>query len=193
MENTNYTDQLEQMRKELNDLKLKVENKGRLNDNNLRTVLQTRLDGISRRARRLMVCILCQIPLWTYLSQQLNLSNAFLIATYIILLVSMVALYLVNKTSDLSMTDDLKYTAQRLVEMKKRRQMKRMIGIPVALVWVGFLIMELQREMEHNTYMIYVGVVVISAFLGLVIGTIIYRKFQRSNDEMIQYIEELEK
>ena len=87
---------------------------------------------------------------------------------------------------------DLKETANKLVEMKKRRTLQEKIAfcvLPIWMLWLGY-------EFYHNiadhseAIAIMIGAVV-GGVIGGAIGLSIYFKWQRKNDEMIEQINDL--
>lgn len=194
MENKNYTDQFDEMRRQLNHIKESIEKKGGLSDSHLREIFETKKSDISNRMRILTSMVFCQLPVWGYLSRDLNLSHAFIICTYVILLSALAVMLYINKTSNISFNRDVRQTVEALTKMKRRRVIMRMIGIPIIIAWVVWLVIEIQKGSPiEEPFMVLIDIVLIAAAAGIIIGTVAFRKLQRINDEMIRSLEELQK
>ena len=173
MENLNNMNELEEMRRELQVLKDKVERKGVLNERLVKQSIKDKMNDIHRTLYKLVVVVLLAIPLW-------------------IMYVSVFFDWIINRMDVDNLGKDLKETANSLMEMKKRRSLQEKIAfcvLPIWMLWLGY-------EFYHNiadhseAIAIMIGAVV-GGVIGGAIGLSIFFKWQRKNDEMIEQINDL--
>jgi TRAP-type C4-dicarboxylate transport system permease small subunit len=107
----------------------------------------------------------------------------------------------VNRTSDRDfMRGNLMETAQRLTRMKQIRNQQLLFGMIVLVVWMGWLVYEVYMA-GHSApagsdllpvSWCYLGGIFVGGVIGLILGLKIFFKMQRTNDEIIDQIEEME-
>ena len=192
MENLNNMNELEEMRRELQVLKDKVERKGVLNERLVKQSIKDKMNDIHRTLYKLVVVVLLAIPLWIFIKYTQNLSWPLTIFTILMMVVSVGFDWFINRMDTDNVDKDLKETANKLVEMKKRRTLQEKIAfcvLPIWMLWLGY-------EFYHNiadhseAIAIMIGAVV-GGVIGGAIGLSIYFKWQRKNDEMIEQINDL--
>ena len=193
MENIENMNELEEMRRELQVLKEKVERKGVLNEQLVRQSIKDKMSDIRRTVYKLLVVVLLAIPLWIFIKYQHNLSWPFTIFTILMMSVSAGFDWYINRMDDASIGGDLKDTARRLVEMKKRRSLQEKIGcfvmLPLWMVWAGY---EFYHNIADSTEALCLVIgMLVGGVVGLAIGLSIFFKWQRKNDEMIEQINNL--
>ena len=110
--------------------------------------------------------------------------------------VSSIMDFFVNRLSDKSiMNENLLELSQKLVKMKKIRKTQTIIGLIVVALWVAWLMYEVYTHGSNNISEEYAKMMMISmgigALIGGSIGVSIYLKMQRTNDDLIQQIEDL--
>ena len=193
MENLNNMNELEEMRQQLQVLKDKVEKQGVLNEQLVRKSIKDKMNDIRRTIYKLIVVVILAIPLWIMIKYQQNLSWPVTIFTILMMVVSVGFDLYINRMDVGSTGSDLKETANRLVEMKKRRSLQEKIAclvvVPIWLVWLGYEFYQNAQDQESGIIMLIsmaIGVVIGGAF-----GLSIFFKMQRKNDEMIEQINEL--
>ena len=193
MENLNNMNELEEMRQQLQVLKDKVEKQGVLNEQLVRKSIQDKMSDIRRTIYKLIVVVILAIPLWIMIKYQQNLSWPVTIFTILMMVVSVGFDLYINRMDVGSTGSDLKETANRLVEMKKRRSLQEKIAclvvVPIWLVWLGYEFYQNAQDQESGIIMLIsmaIGVIIGGAF-----GLSIFFKMQRKNDEMIEQINEL--
>ena len=193
MENLNNMNELEEMRQQLQVLKDKVEKQGVLNEQLVRKSIKDKMNDIRRTIYKLIVVVILAIPLWIMIKYQQNLSWPVTIFTILMMVVSVGFDLYINRMDVGSTGSDLKETANRLVEMKKRRSLQEKIAclvvVPIWLVWLGYEFYQNAQDQESGIIMLIsmaIGVIIGGAF-----GLSIFFKMQRKNDEMIEQINEL--
>lgn len=185
--------ELEMMRQELQALKDKVNSQGVLNERLVRKSVKDKMSDIHRAVFKMAILVILVIPVWLLIKYQNHLSWPLTIFTILMLVVSVFFDWYINRMDVSTMDSDLRETACKLVEMKKRRVLQEKIGcfavLPLWLVWLGY-------EFYHNTpdpdtalpMLIGMGA---GGVIGGIIGLRIFFKWQRKNDEMIEQINEL--
>lgn len=193
MENMENMNELEEMRQELQALKNKVERKGVLNERLVRKYIQDKMNDIRRTLYKLIVVVLLAIPLWIFIKYTQHLSWPLTIFTILMMVVSIASDWCINRVDVGSIGEDLKVTANRLVEMKKRRSLREKIGclvvLPIWALWVGYEFY--QNAPDHDSGIIMLVSMAIGGVIGGAAGLSIFYRWQRKNDEMIEQINNL--
>ena len=193
MENIENRNELEEMRRELQALKDKVERKGVLNEKLVKKSIRDNMKGIHHTIYKLLAVAVLVTPLWLFIKYQYNLSWPLFIFTLLIMYVSIFFDWFINRIDVDNLGKNLKETANSLLEMKKRRSLQEKIAclvvVPIWLVWLGYEFYQNAQDQESGIIMLIsmaIGVVIGGAF-----GLSIFFKMQRKNDEMIEQINEL--
>ena len=193
MENLNNMNELEEMRQQLQALKNKVERQGVLNERLVKQSIKDKMSDIHRTLYKLVVIVLLAIPLWIFIKYTQHLSWPLTIFTILMMVVSVGFDWYINRMDTDNVDKDLKETANKLVEMKKRRTLQEKIAclvvLPVWVVWVGYEFY--QNAPSHESGVIMLISMAIGLVIGGAIGVSIFFKWQRKNDEMIEQINDL--
>lgn len=193
MENLNNMNELEEMRQQLQALKNKVERQGVLNEQLVRKSIRDNMKGIHRTIYLLLALVVLITPVWLMIKYQNNLSWPLLIFTLLIMYVGVFFDWYINRMNVDNMGNDLKETASRLLEMKKRRSLHEKIGcfvvVPVWMLWLGYEFYS--NNANHTEAIAMVAGMLIGGLIGGAIGLSIYFKWQRKNDEMVEQINNL--
>ena len=198
MENQNYNlddfNELDDLRQQIKNLKDKVDQQGRLNEDLVKKAIQGKMRGVHSTIIKLAILAIAVIPLYIMMKYKVGLSWPLVIFTIIFLLSSVTSDYFINRIDVSHMGDDLVETANKLVKMKKNRVIAQRIGIGVVLVWLVWFCYEYFKLNsvygEAVAWGSLIGIFVGAAIGGL-IGLRIFNKMQRANDEMIDQINEL--
>ena len=193
MENIENMNELEEMRQQIKALKDKVERKGILNENLVKKSIRGKMRNIHSIIYKLIAMCALVSPIWILIKMQYNLSWPYLICTLLMMYVSLFFDWYVSRMDVERMFDDLKETARKLVQMKKRRALHEKIGtlvvVPLWLLWTGY---EFYTHIEDPIIaksMIIGGAV--GGVIGAIIGISIYIKMQRKNSEILEEIESI--
>ncbi len=186
--------ELDDLRRQVNDLKLKVDQQGRLNEELVKKAIQGKMRGVHSIIFKLAMLAVLSIPCYILMKYQVGLSWPLTIFTIVFLLSSVTSDYLINRINVSHMGDDLVGTANKLITMKRHRVIGQRIGIAVAVLWLIWFCYEYFKL--NSVYGLDVAwVSLIGVFAGAVLGGIIgmrlFNKMQRANDEMIDQINEL--
>ena len=200
MDTNKDTQELEQMRQQMDILKRKLEQQEIVNDQIIRQSMKSRMSWINRyRWISLFAApfvALCFIPSMFsgIISWQLY------IFTIIMVLASTIADFVINRISDNTMMNSsLIEISEKLTKMKRLRRMVTIIGLVVVVFWLIWLLYEIYAtaegaDLETRKYTIgFMIAVGIGAFIGGAIGLTIYFKMQSTNDDIIRQIEELKR
>ena len=186
--------ELDDLRRQVNDLKLKVDQQGRLNEELVKKAIQGKMRGVHSIISKLAILAVLSIPCYILMKYQVGFSWPLTIFTIVFLLSSVTSDYLINRINVSHMGDDLVGTANKLITMKRHRVIGQRIGITVAVLWLIWFCYEYFKL--NSVYGLDVAwVSLIGVFAGAVLGGIIgmrlFNKMQRANDEMIDQINEL--
>ena len=146
MENIENRNELEEMRRELQALKDKVERKGVLNEKLVKKSIRDNMKGIHHTIYKLLAVAVLVTPLWLFIKYQYNLSWPLFIFTLLIMYVSIFFDWFINRIDVDNLGKNLKETANSLLEMKKRRSLQEKIAfcvLPIWMLWLGY-------EFYHN-------------------------------------------
>ena len=194
MENNNQNTELELMRSQMEDFKAQLDKQKIVNE-------KMSMSWI----KRYVYFECCLVPLlavsWFAIKEFAHLSwlnYAFLMT---VVIVSVIADYRIN-VSAISDADysrnNLLTTIKKLTRMKRLRSIDMMIEIPVMVVWLLWSGIEVWMYMPADApdfarAAAYGGIVggVIGGVCGLIFAFRIFLKMQRTNDEVISQINEL--
>lgn len=121
-----------------------------------------------------------------------QVSLLFYVSTVLIAALDIIVEMVINKTgNNLWQEADLLTARQTLVQMKQRRKKVEIISIPLVMIWLSFLAFELFRN--STDALMLSTLAVIGGLIGWGMGLLAYRDMQRTNDELIQEIDQLKK
>jgi len=203
-QNSNYNDinelnELDDLRQQLNALKNKVDQQGRLNEGLVKKAIQGKMRGLHRNIFWYCLILGLFVPfiIWSFID--MGMSWPFICFTLFIFAGSFTAEYFINRMKISNMGNDLVETARKLLQMKKNRKTQLAIGYGAIAIWLPWYMFEIYKsavaEIEPSAMTSFLIIIIISiiigAGIGLAIGLNFYRKLQRANDEMIDQINEL--
>lgn len=186
--------QFEEMRKQMEMLKSKLDKQEIVNEKILRKSMKKNMNNITRRYTILMVLALLMIPYAYYVFvNMMGYSIGFWIATVVFMLIS--CGFTVWNGRDLYtgnlMEKNLLEVRQKMALAKKRDNQWMLFGFPMLILWLAYFVYEVYQkggaEEVHTLLMA-------SAFggaVGLILGLTIHFKTQREYQEIIDQIEEM--
>ena len=199
--NNNFNDfnELDDLRQQLNDLKNKVDQQGRLNESLVKKAVQGKMKGLHRFLLRYFVIMGLFVPFIMFDFIRNQYSWPFIGFTLLIFIASFVAEYLINRMDVNRMGDDLVETARKLLQMKKNRRTQLSIGFCAIAIWIPWYAYEIYTQMAPQVSPQYtagflLGLIIaicVGVAIGMAIGMSMYRRMQRTNDEMIDQINDL--
>ena len=200
MEKINNNNELEIMRSQMASFKKQLEQQEIINSRIMSESMKKKFSWI----KKIIIGEIILIPIFLYLAfaakYNFNLSW-WSINTFIILLLCDVWCdYDINmraiKNSDYS-RDNLVNTMEKLLRMKQRRTKQTAIMLTATIVMSIWLLIEIGFHLiainaDTGMWLVFYGGGT-GAFIGVVAAWWIYRKMQKTNDEMIKQIEEISK
>ena len=189
----NTMDHMEELKQQFAILTDKLESQEINNERLFRTVMKTKMKSINKYYYWLFflglpIIILC---FQTFYSKG-QVSLLFYVFTVLLAVLDTICGMVINKMGNNQWQEaDLLTARQTLVQMKQRRKKGEIISIPLVIIWLSFFVLEVFRS-SANAFMLSTFAV-IGGLLGLGIGLLAYRKMQRTNDELIQEIDQLKK
>ena len=189
MENTDTT--LREMQEQMQQLREKLDNQKIVNERMLKKSCNQTVNRLKFKANLpilfgVAACLLVPSLL------SLGVSTYFIIFTWALMLVCIVATVLTNRHIP-SMDKDLVTAAEELTRFKKIHAEWIKFAIPMVIVWVGFLCWDLFRNEEIDTALKYSFLAGIGT--GIVLGGILGFKMRRDQlnaaDELLDQIDEL--
>lgn len=200
MEKINNNNELEIMRSQMASFKKQLEQQEIINRRIMSESMKKKFSWI----KKMIIGEIILIPIFLYLAfaakYNFNLSW-WSISTFIILLLCDVWCdYDINmraiKNSDYS-RDNLVNTMEKLLRMKQRRTKQTAIMLTATIVMSIWLLIEIGFHLiainaDTGMWLVFYGGGT-GAFIGVVAAWWIYRKMQKTNDEMIKQIEEISK
>lgn len=189
----NTIDHMEELKQQFAILTDKLEAQEINNERLFRTVMKTKMKSINKYYYWVLFLGLPVIILsFQSLYNEGRVSLLFYVSTVLIAALDIIASMIINKTGNNQWQEaDLLTARQTLVQMKQRRKKVEIISIPLVMIWLSFLALELFRN-STNALMLS-SLAVIGGVIGMGIGLLAYRKMQRTNDELIQEIDQLKK
>lgn len=197
MEKINNNNELEIMRSQMASFKKQLEQQEIINSRIMAESMKKKFSWI----KKMIIGEIILIPIFLYLAfaakYYLDLSW-WSTSTFIILLLCDVWCdYDINmraiKNSDYS-RDNLVNTMEKLLRMKQRRTKQAAVMLIGLIIWFSIEISLHLMSIDATTGMwgvFYGGVV--GGVIGIAVSWWIYRKMQKTNDEMIKQIEEISK
>lgn len=201
MENNNQNTELELMRSQMEDFKAQLDKQKIVNEKMIIGSMKKSMSWIKRYVY--FECSLVPIIAvsWFAIKEFAHLSWLNYAYLMIITIVSVIADYRIN-VSAISDADysrnNLLTTIKKLTRMKRQRSIEMMIEMPAIVLWLLWSGIEAWIYMPADApdFMrgaVYGGIVggVIGGFCGLIFAFRIFFKMQRTNDEVISQINEL--
>lgn len=200
MEKINNNNELEIMRSQMASFKKQLEQQEIINSRIMSESMKKKFSWI----KKMIIGEIILIPIFLYLAfaakYNFNLSWWSVVTFVILLLCDIWCDYDINmraiKDSDYS-RDNLIDTIEKLVKMKQRRTKQAaimLITLIGLIIWLSIEISLHLMSIDAATGMwgvFYGGVV--GGVIGIAVSWWIYRKMQKTNDEMIKQIEEISK
>ena len=200
--NQNNMTELEQMREQMNAFKSSLDKQQIVNEQLVRNSMGSKMSWIKNFIwiEMALVPILLIIMAMFHASEGLSWWLFAFLA--IGLIADVIGDYIINRMPKGQLLGgDLVATSQLLMKMKKQRSKWFVAGVIFVSIWFVWFIIEIVmklnkfcNEPNHNLVVgIMVGGLVIGALIGFFIAWIILRKMQKTNNQIIEQINQITK
>jgi len=201
MENSEYNNsELEQMRQQMSIFKNKLDKQQIINEQLVRNSMGNKFSWIKNLVwgEVILVPILLLVMASFHASQGLSWWLFAFLAFGLI--ADVIGDYIINRIPKGELlSGDLVATSQRLVKMKKQRTTWFIIGNVFCTIWVVWFIIEIIMHLKLGNNSPNHGTIVtiltlgsaIGAIIGYYIAWLIYRKMQKTNNQVIDQINQM--
>lgn len=196
MENRLISHELEEMKIQIDNLKKKLEDQTIVNEKHIRNSFRRKISDINRTVTMTIIVGILALVYCTWFFHFKGLSLAFTIATGIMLAVC-VMLTLIQKKHlsriDIS-TGNLLETARDISKIRSHYKEWYKTAIPMIIIWVGWMTYEILTRFGMTPMTIgFLSGAATGGILGGFIGGRINKKIINRAEELLGYIEELQK
>lgn len=196
MENRLISHELEEMKIQIDNLKKKLEDQTIVNEKHIRNSFRTKISDINRTVTMTVIIGMLALVYCTWFFHFKGLSLAFTIATGLMLAVC-VLLTLIQKIQ-LSRIDisagNLVETARDISKIRTHYKDWYKTAIPMIIIWFGWMTYEILTRFEMTPMTIgFLSGAATGGILGGIIGGRINKKIINRTEELLGYIEELQK
>lgn len=195
------TAELDEMRRQLSEMKEQLDGQEIINERLIAESMSGKMSWI----KKLVWIEIASLPfiflLWIFIKEWLQLSWANVLFMFAMCIIDVWFDYRINVkgiSDDDYMRSNLVATINKLVTMKRRRGLQTLIMVSVLvawLVWTGieaFSHVPLNADTIENAAMVGgLAGMCIGAVAGIIAAIVIFRKMQRTNDELISQIKDL--
>ena len=185
--------EMDEMRQQMETLKKKLDAQQIVNDRLMRRSMKSRMSWINRY----LVFEIFLIPFVAItmlpLMALLNISWWWYGFTLLMVTADVCADWYINYLPDYAFQkNDLLETSKKLERMKQLRRWSTIVGFCVLFFWAGWLFVKLWNSRNESEMAIAMMTGTgIGGLIGCAIGLYVYFKMQRTNDEIIDQIEDL--
>ena len=196
MDNTIFSQELEEMREQVAILKKKLDKQTIISDTHIRNSMTSKRSDMTRTITATIIAGLFAVPYCTWIFWKFGFSLYFIIATDIMLAVCIgITIKQRFTLKNLDFTQgNLIDVAEKLNKLKTHYHEWIKIAIPMILIWVSWMAYEAFTKMEPSP--IQTGFITgagIGIIIGGFIGHRINQKIVRKSTEILKQIEELQK
>ena len=200
METNDHNTEIEQMRAQLESLRQSLDRQEIVNERLIAKSMKSRMSWL----KKYIIMEACLIPviaiLWLELKMVLGLSWLNYAFLMVMVVIDVYIDYLINlhglSDADYSKST-LIATVSKLMVMKRRRTIQMVAAVPIVIVWVLWTGLEAYASLATATEPM-LRAFIFGALIGCAIGGVaglifafyIYRKMQRTNDDVISQINE---
>lgn len=196
MENRLISHELEEMKIQIDNLKKKLEDQTIVNEKHIRNSFRTKISDINRTVTMTVIAGILALVYCTWFFHFKGLSLAFTISTGLMLAVC-VLLTLIQKIQ-LSRIDisagNLVETARDISRIRTHYKNWYKTAIPMIIIWFSWMTYEIVTRFEMTPMTIgFLSGAGTGIILGGFIGGRINKKIINRTEELLGYIEELQK
>ena len=196
MDNTIYSQELEEMRAQVAILKKKLDKQTIISDTHIRNSMTSKRSDMTRTITATIIAGLFAAPYCTWIFCKFGFSPYFIIATDIMLAVCIAITIRQRYTlKNLDFTQgNLVDVAEKLSKVKTHYHEWIKIAIPMLLIWVSWMAYEALTRMEPSPILMgFLSGAGAGIIIGGFIGHRVNQKIVRKSTEILKQIEELQK
>ena len=196
MDNTIYSQELEEMREQVAILKKKLDKQTIISDTHIRNSMTSKRSDMTRTITGTIIAGLFAVPYCTWIFWKFGFSLYFIIATDIMLAVCIgITIRQRYTLKNLDFTQgNLVDVAEQLNKVKTHYHEWIKIAIPMLLIWVSWMAYEALTRMEPSPILMgFLSGAGIGIIIGGFIGHRVNQKIVRKSTEILKQIEELQK
>ncbi len=196
MDNTIYSQELEEMREQVAILKKKLDKQTIISDTHIRNSMTSKRSDMTRTITATIIAGLFAVPYCTWIFWKFGFSLYFIIATDIMLAVCIgITIKQRYTLKNLDFTQgNLVDVAERLNKVKSHYHEWIKIALPMIILWASWMAYEALTKMEPSPILIgFLSGAGIGIIIGGFIGIRINQKIVRKSTEILKQIEELQK
>ena len=193
--------QLEDLRQQMNELRQQLDRQEIVNERLIRQSMTGKLSWIKKylwlEVAMIPLCLLILAPVHA----MMGLSWWLFAFLAVMLTVDVAADFYINRVDkNQLLTGNLVEASRKLVVMKKQRAWAFAFGLLGVIIWIIWFLFELRRVAGSFAEDFWNGFAqggfiggIIGGVIGLTIAIVIFRKMQRTNDEVLASIDQLTK
>ena len=198
--NNNNINELEQLREQMSIFKDKLNKQQIINDQLVRNTMKSKLSWIKSFVWGEIIIIPIMLLGMAVFHAGTGLSWWLYGFLAIGLIADATGDFIINRIpKGQLLSGDLVETSKRLVKMKKQRTSWFIIGLIFVTIWLVWFIVELVLKTDpgcalpdHNLVIAIMAIAVaVGGVIGGIVSWFIFRKMQRTNDEVIASIDQL--
>ena len=191
MEENLNTIELNEMKEQISLLRRKLEKETIVNEKLIRASMRDKLKAVKRKSYILCAVVIAAIPLWASLIFDYH-SSWFIGTSIAYMLIGVIHEIYCNQllSTQNYITGSLVDEVRKLSRYRQLTRQWHRFGISFLCVWVPWFVYEATSVGKFHINNILIGGL-IGGIIGGAIGWTIYRKGQKSIDEVIEQIEEL--
>ena len=185
--------ELMEMKEQLSILNQKLEKEKIVNDRMMRRATKEKISKMQRHALIKAIAIACAIPYTHFVTHWLGISPWFCASTFALLAIALYADFRIHRNlrANEAMQGNLMDVRKKVLHIKQDYRDWIKFSIPILIVWLTWFVYEICQNPDIPQEAIFTGIASGGVFGGI-IGFLEYRKIQRSADEILQQIEEME-
>jgi len=185
--------ELMEMKEQLSILNKKLEKETIVNDRLMRRAMKNKISKMQRHALIKGIFIVLAMPYSICCLHVIGTSSWFNAVSICSLITALLYDYRIHKNlhSNEAMYGNLMEVRKKVLSIKQAYKNWLKISIPFIIIWFSWFLYELFQLPHIPKDVIFTGVV-FGGTIGGIIGTLQYKKMQRTTDEILQQIEEME-
>lgn len=196
MENRLISHELEEMKIQIDNLKKKLEDQTIVNEKHIRNSFRRKISDINRTVTMTVIVGIFALVYCTWFFHFKGLSLAFTISTGLMLAVCvLLTLFQKNRLSRIDISaGNLVETARDISKIRTHYKEWYKTAIPMIIIWVGWMTYEILTRFGITPMTIgFLSGAATGVILGGFIGGRINKKIINRAEELLGYIEELQK